>query len=94
MQGSGGAPTAVNATDAPIETKVNELPIVEQIDEVLQKHLRNDPDLNHRSIHLIDNHKGGIHIKIDEQVYTHPKKIEDKRIQLLIKRAIKEWESK
>ena len=94
MQAGGSTSAVATATDLPVDNEVNELPIVEQIDAVLQKHLLNDANLQHRSIHLIDNQKGGIHIKIDGQVYTHPKKIEDKRIQLLIKGAIKEWESK
>ncbi len=85
------ANTAVS-TSPPEDT--SNLPVVDQIDAILQTHLINDPDLQHRSIHLIGNETGGINIDVDGKIYNHPKNLDDKRIQLLIKQAIKEWESK
>ncbi len=91
----GGTSVSREPVSSVIPEETTDLPIVEQIDNILQKYINQDPNLQHRSIHLIDNPNGnGIQIKIDGQIYTHPKKIEDKRIQLTIKQAIKEWESK
>lgn len=67
--------------------------IVSQIDEILQKHIRAEPKLEGRSIHLEQAPAGGLRIKVDDQVYQRPAEIKEKEIQLVIKMALKEWEA-
>lgn len=69
------------------------LSIVEQIDAILQQHIAADPTLAGRDIQLTQKPAGGVLIKVDGSYYEHPREIEDPKIQLLIKRALQEWES-
>ncbi len=67
--------------------------IVGQIDSILQKYVRAEPKLRDRSIHLEQAPAGGLRIKVDNEVYQRPAEIKEKEIQLVIKMALKEWES-
>lgn len=67
---------------------------VEQIDRILQRYVEADPELENRSIHLVQHPAGGLQIDVDGKRYQRPSEIEDQRIQVLIKKAIKEWESR
>jgi hypothetical protein len=67
--------------------------IVGQIDAILQKHVRAEPKLEGRSIHLEQAPAGGLRIKVDNQVYQRPAEIREKEVQLVIKMALKEWEA-
>jgi hypothetical protein len=67
--------------------------IVGQIDNILQKHVRSEPKLEGRSIHLEQASSGGLRVNVDGKVYQRPAEIEDKEVQLAIKMALKEWES-
>jgi len=69
------------------------LSLLEQIDVVLQKHILADPELANRSIHLTGSKEGGVHVNVDGKIYDNPRDIEDSRIKLAIKMALKEWES-
>jgi hypothetical protein len=66
---------------------------VEQIDRILQQYVEADPELANRSVHLVQHPAGGLQIEVDGKRYQRPGEIEDQRIQLLIKKAIKEWEA-
>lgn len=66
---------------------------VEQIDAILQRYVSADPELSTRSIHLIQHPAGGLQIEVDGKSYQRPREIEDQRVQILIKKAIKEWEA-
>lgn len=66
---------------------------VQQIDRILQKHVDADPELSNRNIHLVQHPAGGLQIEVDGKRYQRPAEIEDPRIQLLIKKAVKEWEA-
>lgn len=70
-----------------------ELSIVEQIDAILQKYIAADPRLARRSIHLEHAPNGGLRITVDNNYYQRPAEIEEKEVQLVIKMALKEWES-
>ena len=70
------------------------LSLVEQIDAILQKHVEADPSLLERVIRLEQNPKGGLQILVDGTYYQRPKDIEDMQIQLVIKKALKEWEAR
>lgn len=65
---------------------------VEQIDRILQRYVEADPELSNRAIHLIQHPAGGLQIDVDGKRYQRPSEIDDQRIQILIKKAIKEWE--
>jgi hypothetical protein len=69
------------------------LNLVEQVDAILQRHLKSEPDLAERKIHLIQDSGGGLLIEVDGKQYQRPRDIDDARIQEMIKRALKEWES-
>lgn len=69
------------------------LSLVEQVDAILQRHLQSEPDLAERKIHLIQDVGGGLIIEVDGRQYQRPRDIDDPRIQTMIKRALKEWES-
>lgn len=69
------------------------LSLVEQVDAILQRFLLTEPDLAERKIHLVQDPSGGLIIEVDGKRYERPREIEDPRIQLMIKRALKEWEA-
>lgn len=67
--------------------------LVGQIDAILQRYVAADPELARRSIHLVQDPTGGLQIEVDGTYYRRPREIEDRKIQLVIKRALKDWES-
>jgi len=69
------------------------LSLVEQVDAILQRHLLADPELAGRKIHLVQDTNGGLIIDVDGKRYERPRDIENPQIQMMIKRALKEWES-
>lgn len=69
------------------------LSLVEQVDTILQRHLLTDPELSDRTIHLVQDPSGGLIIEVDGKRFQRPREIDDPRIQLMIKRALKEWEA-
>jgi hypothetical protein len=69
------------------------LSLVEQVDAILQRHLLADPELAGHKIHLVQNANGGLIIDVDGKRYERPRDIENPQIQMMIKRALKEWES-
>ena len=77
----------------PESIKNRSLSLVQQIDQILQKHVASDSDLNGHTIHLIQGVKGGLQIQVDDALYEKPRDIPNKKIQLVIKRALKEWEA-
>ena len=69
------------------------LSLVEQVDAILQRHLENDPTLADEKIHLVQDVNGGLIIDVNGKKYERPRDIENPRIQVLIKQALKEWEA-
>lgn len=80
-------------TPAPAQPVKRELSVAEQIDEILQKHIAADPEMAERSIRLVQDPAGGIQIEVDGKQYEKPGDISESQIQLLIKRAVKEWDA-
>lgn len=68
--------------------------LVAEIDEILQKYVGATPSLAGRSIHLRQVPAGELEILVDGKSHRHPKEIEEKTIRLVIKKALKEWESR
>jgi hypothetical protein len=89
-----GRPSKPAAIETAVEaiSESPQLTIVEQIDQILQKHLATDPQLARRSIHLEQAPGSGLRIVVDGKYYQRPGEIEEKEIQLFIKMALKEWE--
>lgn len=85
----GGGRSKPTAASAPSR----EPTVVEQIDAILQKHIAADPSLAQRSIHLEQNPSGGLRIQVDGTYYQKPAEITETKIQILIKRALEEWEN-
>jgi hypothetical protein len=69
------------------------LSVAKQIDAILQKHLAADPALANRDIHLTQSDEG-LRIIVDHLPYKRPADIPDKQVQLLLKMALQEWESR
>lgn len=96
-------PTIVGPADSPVvlspavvvtpPAKDRPLTIIEQIDQILQKHLAMDPQFARRDIGLESALSGGMRIRIDGNYYDHPTAIPEKQIQLVIKMALKEWDT-
>lgn len=66
---------------------------VQQINAILQAHLDADPEFRARTVYLRQHPAGGVEIFVDGKVYQRPAEIEEARLQQLIKKAIKEWDS-
>lgn len=76
------------------ETSANKmLSLVEQVDAILQRHILADPEFAGRKIHLVQDANGGLIIDVEGKRYERPRDIENPKIQMMIKRALKEWES-
>ena len=75
------------------ESIQQEMSVAEQIDLILQKHISGDSEMAGRSIRLLQDQTGGISIEVDGKMYQQPGDIPDAQIQLLIKRAVKEWDA-
>ena len=88
------SPRSFTTSEDPVADKTKDIPVVEQIDAILQQYLAKSPTLNQRRIHLIGDPNGGIKINVDGQIYNRPKEIGDEKIQMIIKQALKAWESK
>lgn len=75
--------------------KVKEPPksIVEQVDEILQKHLEKSP-LSNRLIRLVDAPGGGVEVLVDTMKYEGVNEVPDLEVRNLIQECVKEWETK
>lgn len=78
----------------PVDEEPPLLSLVEEIDQILQRHIQADPRMAGRTIHLHPAMAGGLQIEVDGSYYQRPGEIPDKAVQLLIKNALQEWESR
>ena len=76
----------------PPETYLPTLPMAEQIDEILQYRLTQNPDLAHRSIRVQSAPGGGVQIVVDGKSYDSVGDVEDDAAREFIKASIREWE--
>ena len=88
-----GVQPRVEPARTPPASETKSLNLVEQIDAMLQRYVAAEPGLAGRSIHLVQDPNGGLQIEVDGKYYRRPREIEDRKIQLVIKRALKDWES-
>ena len=100
MDEHGHRPVAVKSKEEmileppPVDDEPPTLSLVEEIDQILQTHVQAHPQMAGRSIHLHAGLAGGLQIEVDGSYYQRPGEIPDKAVQLLIKQALQEWESR
>jgi hypothetical protein len=70
-----------------------QLSIAEQIDLILQRQIKANPEMMNRGIRLEQSPTGGLQILADGKQYEKPADIEDVAVQGIIKTAVKEWNS-
>ena len=75
------------------ETPAEPRSIAEQIDVILQELIAQDPEMSQRHIRLETASGGGLQIAVDSETYQRPGQIPDKKVQDLIKVALKQWEA-
>jgi len=83
----------INEAPAKTDEVDRSLPIVTQIDAILQQFVAADTELTGRSIHLTEHPDGGLRIEVDGKTFNHPNKLGEPKIQKMIKRALREWEN-
>jgi pyruvate/2-oxoglutarate dehydrogenase complex dihydrolipoamide acyltransferase (E2) component len=66
--------------------------IAAQINGILAQHLARAEDLQGRDVHLEQTEAGGLRIMVDGRAYTRPGEIEDRRVQFVLRQALKEWD--
>lgn len=88
IPGESGRPTL--AAD-PLESPIN---LVDEIDQILQRHLAANDQLAQRSISLRQAHGEQLQIVVDGRVFRHPNEIEDEEVKKVLKQALKEWEAR
>lgn len=68
--------------------------LVADIDRILQRHLTNEPSLSGRYIHLEQPPDGALRIRVDDQIYAHPRDIEEETVRRVLRQALAEWEER
>lgn len=70
------------------------LPLVDEIDELVQQRLQARPDLAGRNIRLTTGVAGGLRVYVDQQAFDAVGDVSDPQIKALIQDAIREWEGR
>lgn len=89
------AATSSPATTPPTPEEEPHAPpgsIAAQINGILTQHLARAEDLQGRDVHLEQTEAGGLRIMVDGRAYTRPGEIEDRRVQFVLRQALKEWD--
>ncbi|MDT8305614.1 MAG: hypothetical protein RRC07_06735 [Anaerolineae bacterium] len=91
-----GVPTATPSSAALDEPAAegSATNLVADIDRILQRHLSNEPSLSGRFIHLEQPPDGALRIRVDDQIYAHPRDIEDETVRHVLRQALAEWEAR
>jgi len=69
------------------------LPMVREINELVQQRLRKQPELIKQNVRLISGEDGNLCIYVGQQTFSSVGDIPDPQVQTLIRDAIREWES-
>ena len=82
---------------APLQSRIpsnmlDPLPLVDEIDEIVQRRLQEHPELEKRHVRLTTNPSGGLRIYVGQQAFDAVSDITDPQIKALIQDAIHEWE--
>ncbi len=73
-------------------TLLDPLPLVEEIDELVQRKLHEQPELAEHRIRLTSGATGGLCIYVGDRAFDAVGDVTDPRIKALIQEAIREWE--
>ncbi|HOA25801.1 MAG: hypothetical protein WBH90_14810 [Aggregatilineales bacterium] len=76
------------------EQPVEQPPIAEQIEELLQYRLSQTPELAHRSIHIRPAIDGGIRIEVDGRTYEGIGDVDDDEIRAFLQETVRQWEAR
>ncbi len=76
------------------EQPVEQPPIAEQIEELLQYRLTQTPELAHRSIHIRPAIDGGIRIEVDGRTYEGISDVDDEQIRAFLQETVRQWEAR
>lgn len=68
------------------------LPLVEEVNDLVQRRLRERPDMAHHLITLTTGLDGGLRIYVDQQAFQTLDDLTDPEVRSLIRDAIREWE--
>ena len=68
------------------------LPLVEEVNVLVQRRLRERPDMAHHLITLTTGLDGGLRIYVDQQAFQTLDDLADPKVRSLIQDAIREWE--
>ncbi|MCB0037437.1 MAG: hypothetical protein KDE51_25575 [Anaerolineales bacterium] len=92
---SGGRPSLFRRRARPQQSEEPLLPklnIVGELNQILQKHLANDPELRNHTIKLENGLHGGVRINVDGKYYEDVAQVPDPMIRMAFKLATREWE--
>jgi len=70
------------------------LPLVDEIDDLVQQRLQKQPGLATRHIRLTTGTAGGLRVYVDQQAFDAVDDISDPQVKAIIQDAIREWESR
>jgi hypothetical protein len=86
-------PVPFRSRDSSLDAHIS-LNLAEEIDQVLQMHVRASPAFDQRFIHVRSAPDGALRFQVDEGHYSSIDEIPDPQVQALIRSAIAEWESR
>ncbi len=69
------------------------LPLVEEIDDLVQQRLQQWPEMTGQRIRLASGEDGNLYIYVGQQTFSSVDDISDPQVQALIRDAIREWEN-
>lgn len=69
-----------------------ELSIADQIEELLQEHLRETPQFAGRTIHVRPALRGGVQIEVNGKFYEGVGDVDDEEVRALLMAVVREWE--
>jgi hypothetical protein len=98
-RGPSALPTATSAAqfNAQLEALTTQRTaddVVANIDQILQRHLAQEPGLAGRTIRLEQLPDGALRIRADEKFYMHPREVEDETVRRVLRQALLEWEQR
>ena len=74
------------------QLRLEPLPFVDEIDDLVQQRLQKRPDMAERRVRLTTGEGGALCIHVDQQTFDAVDDIPDLQVRVLIQDAIREWE--
>jgi hypothetical protein len=92
LAGRAALPHASTMAIPPPGSMLTPLPLIDEVNDLVQKRLREDPDLADHLITLSTALDGSLRIYVDQQVFQAVGDITNPKVKALIQGAIREWE--